>query len=66
MVCTEAVISKFVYVLCRAEASAPKLSELNPYVDVKTSNKTLEEGNFNFLKEFQVKLKQILINHLIQ
>lgn len=37
----------------RAEASASKLSELNPYVDVKTSNKTLEEGNFNFLKEFQ-------------
>lgn len=37
----------------RAEASASKLAELNPYVDVKTSSKLLQVENLDFLKEFQ-------------
>lgn len=37
----------------RAEASAPRLAELNPYVNIQTSTSAISEGDFAFLSHFQ-------------
>ncbi|PFX22554.1 Ubiquitin-like modifier-activating enzyme 6 [Stylophora pistillata] len=37
----------------RAEASAPRLAELNPYVNIQTSTSAISDGDFAFLAHFQ-------------
>ena len=38
----------------RAEASAPRLAELNPYVNIRTSTCSIGDGNLECLRDFQV------------
>ena len=42
------------FFVSRAEASAPRLAELNPYVNIQTSTSAISEGDFAFLSHFQV------------
>lgn len=42
------------FFVSRAEASAPKLAELNPYVNIQTSTSAISESDFAFLSHFQV------------
>jgi len=37
----------------RAEASAARLAELNPYVNIQTSTSSINKGDFDFLKHYQ-------------
>lgn len=37
----------------RAEASASRLAELNPYVNIQTSTSSISKGNFDFLTHYQ-------------
>lgn len=37
----------------RAEASAPRLAELNPYVKIQTSTSSISKDNYDFLKHYQ-------------
>ena len=39
---------------CRAEASASRLAELNPYVNIQTSTSSISKDDFDFLKHYQV------------
>jgi len=52
------VVCLFVF---RAEASVPRLAELNPYVTVKASTETLtEDSQLDFLCNFQVSALWVL------
>ena len=42
------------FFVSRAEASAPRLAELNPYVNIQTSTSAISEDDFAFLSHFQV------------
>ena len=48
--------SIFFFVFFRAEASAARLAELNPYVNIQTSTSSISKGDFGFLKHYQVQL----------
>ena len=43
----------------RAEASASRLAELNPYVNIQTSTSSISDGNLEFLTHYQVYLHVI-------
>ena len=45
-----------VFLVCRAEASVPRVAELNPYVTVKSSVAPIGEGDLSFLTEYQVRI----------
>ena len=60
--CIQVYTSQFI-ISCRAEASAGRLAELNPYVTVQTSTCTLNGKELGFLRDYQVlswKVKYIM------